>query len=68
MTPTEVKAKLREQGITITEWAKQHGYPREAVYRTLNGVEKATFGRSHRIAVDLGLKPKPTESSSATAA
>jgi gp16 family phage-associated protein len=63
MTPEQIKAKLREQGITITEWAKQHGYPREAVYRTLNGVEKATFGRSHRIAVDLGLKPKPASSS-----
>lgn len=68
MTPEQVKAKLREQGITITEWAERHGYPREAVYRTLNGVEKATFGRSHRIAVDLGLKPKSSNNSSVSAA
>jgi gp16 family phage-associated protein len=58
MTPDQVKARLREQGKTITEWAKEHGYPREAVYRVLNGVEKAAFGRAHNIAVDLGLKPR----------
>ncbi|WP_420598617.1 DNA-binding protein [Neptuniibacter sp.] len=59
MTPEQVKANLRAQGVTITQWAEEHGYPRAAVYRVLNGVEKAAFGRAHNIAVDLGLKPKP---------
>lgn len=58
MTPEQVKANLRQQGKTITEWAADHGYPRNAVYRVLNGVEKAAFGRAHNIAVDLGLKPR----------
>lgn len=57
MTPEQVKAKLRAEGITITQWAEQHGYPRAAVYCVLNGVVKAAYGRAHRIAVDLGLKP-----------
>jgi gp16 family phage-associated protein len=60
MTPEQVKAKLRLQGKTITRWAEENGYGRAAVYRTLNGVDKATFGRSHEIAVKLGLKPATT--------
>ena len=58
MTPEQVKASLRQQGITITQWAEQNGFPREAVYRVLNGVEKAAYGRAHDIAVALGLKPQ----------
>jgi len=58
MTPEQVKAKLRAEGTTITQWAEERGYPRAAVYRVLNGVEKAAYGRAHKIAVDLGLKTK----------
>lgn len=58
MTPQQIKDNLRQQGKTITQWAAEHGYPRQAVYRVLNGVEKAAFGRAHAIAVDLGLKPR----------
>ncbi|WKE65053.1 DNA-binding protein [Gallaecimonas kandeliae] len=58
MTPKQVKEALRAQGTTITKWAEERGYPRAAVYRVLNGVEKAAYGRAHQIAVDLGLKPK----------
>ena len=65
MTPEKVKAKLRAEGITITQWAKEHGYPRDAVYRVLNGVEKAAYGRGHNIAVDLGLKPKAAKAHAA---
>ena len=59
MTPEQVKTNLRQQGITITQWAEANGFPRAAVYRVLNGVEKAAYGRAHEIAVALGLKPKP---------
>ncbi|RNM07036.1 DNA-binding protein [Dickeya undicola] len=57
MTPTQVKQRLHQRGITITAWAAQHGYPRDAVYRVLNGIAKARYGKSHEIAVKLGLKP-----------
>ncbi|MGQ0711001.1 MAG: DNA-binding protein [Rhodoferax sp.] len=56
MTSDQVKSRLRRQGITITQWAVNHGYPRSAVYRVLNGIDKAHFGRAHEIAVALGLK------------
>ncbi len=56
MTSDQVKARLRRQGKTITQWAEEHQYPRVAVYRVLNGIDKAHFGRAHEIAVKLGLK------------
>ena len=56
MTSDQVKTRLRRQGKTITQWAAEHGYPRVAVYRVLNGIDKAHFGRAHEIAVKLGLK------------
>lgn len=67
MTPQQVKAKLRSQGITITQWSESHGYPRNAVYRVLNGIEKAAYGRAHDIAVDLGLKPRIADNDAAAA-
>lgn len=56
MTSDQVKSRLRRQGKTITQWAAEHGYPRVAVYRVLNGIDKAHFGRAHEIAVKIGLK------------
>lgn len=56
MTSDQAKARLRCQGKTITQWATENGYPRIAVYRVLNGIDKAYFGRAHEIAVKLGIK------------
>ena len=57
MTPEQIKKNFRQQGITITQWAKENGYTRHAVYRVLNGFDKAYYGNAHEIAVKLGLKP-----------
>ncbi|EJI5073121.1 DNA-binding protein [Salmonella enterica] len=56
MTAEQVKTLLRQQGKTITEWANEHGYTRNDVYRVLNGQVKANYGKGHEIAVKLGLK------------
>ncbi|UQY32632.1 DNA-binding protein [Pseudomonas fulva] len=56
LTPDQVKQRFRQRGITITQWADQHGYKRNAVYRVLNGFDKANYGKAHDIAVALGLK------------
>lgn len=61
MTSDQVKSRLRRQGKTITQWAAENGYPRAAVYRVLNGIDKAHFGRAHDIAVKLGLKSAPEQ-------
>lgn len=56
MTAEQVKAQFRQRGITFTRWAEDHGYTRNEVYRVLNGQVKANYGKSHEIAVKLGLK------------
>ncbi|TBU75218.1 DNA-binding protein [Phytopseudomonas daroniae] len=56
LTPDQVKERFRQRGITITKWADQHGYKRNAVYRVLNGFDKANYGKAHDIAVALGMK------------
>lgn len=57
MSPQQIKASLRQQGKTITQWAADNGYSAESVYRVLNGVHKAHYGKAHEIAQKLGLKP-----------
>lgn len=56
LTPSQIRQQLRARGVTITAWAQERGYDREAVYRVLNGKDKAHYGRAHEIAVALGLK------------
>jgi gp16 family phage-associated protein len=58
LAPEQFKQALHAKGITITQWAKDHGYRREEVYRVLNGQSKALYGRAHEIAVALGLKQR----------
>tara|TARA_R110002049_G_scaffold83938_12_gene213713 strand:+ start:3277 stop:3468 length:192 start_codon:yes stop_codon:yes gene_type:complete len=60
MTAETFKRRLLSQGKTIRSWADENGFPPEAVYRVLNGVDKANFGRAHEIAVRAGIKsPEP---------
>ena len=55
-TADTFKTRLRSQGKTIRQWAEENGFPPLAVYRVLNGVDKANFGRAHDIAVKAGVK------------
>lgn len=56
MTIQSFKTMLRSQGKTIRQWAVDHGFPPNAVYRALNGVEKGNFGQAHAILVAAGVK------------
>lgn len=58
MTPNEVKEKFAREGKSFSDWAKEHGYRRNDVYRVLNGQSKNKRGLGHEIAVKLGLKPE----------
>ena len=59
MTSDQVKAHLSAQGITVKQWAAQHNFNLETVYKVLQGVRKCNFGKGHEIAVALGMKVKP---------
>ncbi|MEP7041892.1 MAG: DNA-binding protein [Dokdonella sp.] len=56
LTPAQVRERMRQSGTTLTQWATDHGFNRDAVYRVMGGQYKAYWGRSHDIAVALGLK------------
>ena len=56
MTPQQVKAQFRQRGESVAAWADAHGYPRDVVYRVLNGRTPAWRGQPHRVAVALGIK------------
>lgn len=60
MTPEQVKRRFKASGTTFTRWASENGYTPNEVYRVLNGQAKANYGKSHDIAVKLGLKPQVT--------
>lgn len=61
MSVQTFKSLLRSQGKTIRQWAEENGFPPVAVYRVLNGVDKANFGRAHDIAVRAGIKSTPDQ-------
>lgn len=56
MTPDQVRAKFKREGKTLKAWAKENGYDENRVYRVMGGFEKCLYGKSHEIAVKLGLK------------
>lgn len=56
LTPTQVKEKFKNDGITFSGWARTNGYRPQEVIRVLNGFSKASYGKGHEIAKKLGLK------------
>lgn len=60
MNASDVKARFAAQGTPVSKWADDNGYPRDAVYRVLNGFTPCKRGRMHDIAVALGIKPDPS--------
>jgi len=57
------KDEFNRKGINVSEWAKDNGFVPNDVYRVLNGQSRGTRGRSHDIAVKLGIKPDPNQPS-----
>ncbi|MNG38458.1 hypothetical protein D3C84_1261790 [compost metagenome] len=55
-TAEQVKKSFHSSGITVTQWADDHGFPPNAVYQVLNGFSKGRYGQAHDIAVALGMK------------
>lgn len=56
LTPEQVKTRLHEQGTTLKEWAKKHGYPYQTVSHVVRGINRGNYGLGYRIAVALGMK------------
>lgn len=58
-TPEQVLAWFNANGITISGWAREHGFSRNAVNAMLYGYTLGRHGQAHRVAVALGLKAVP---------
>ena len=55
-TPQDIKNEWRYAGITMSDWARKHGFCKATVSQVLNGRNTASRGVGHRIAVQLGIK------------
>lgn len=56
LTPEEAKQRLYAKGVTLTQFAEQHGFKYRTVSEVVRGVNKALYGEGHRVAVALGIK------------
>lgn len=54
-TPQEAKKWLRQQNITISEWARQNGFAYMEVFRVLNGQSKMSYGKGREVALKLNI-------------
>jgi gp16 family phage-associated protein len=52
----QVKQEFRQRGQTLAQFAKDNGWQPRDVYCVVAGVFKGRYGRSHEIAVALGMK------------
>ena len=55
-TPKQVRQTLADNGISVTQWALDNQVSPNLVLEILAGRNKATRGKSHAIAIKLGLK------------
>ncbi len=60
-TPEQVKADFLANGVTISQWARDHHFTPREVSLVLNGQIKGRHGKGHAIAVALGLKSSPNQ-------
>lgn len=61
-----IKAKFREEGISIKEWSQANGFAYPTVLDVIRGNSKCSRGKGHKIAVALGLKQQRSELSRAS--
>lgn len=55
----EIKSEFQVQGVSIAAWARARAFDPRLVYAVLGGKNKASRGKSHQIAIALGMKPGP---------
>ena len=55
-TPAEVRKEFDRIGLPFTVWARERGYNPTLVYEILRGRVLCKRGKSHEIAVLLGMK------------
>lgn len=59
------RARLRDNGMPISAWAREHGFSPTLVHNVLTGKRACLYGESYRIALALGIRAKPMAAPSA---
>ena len=60
-TPAEARAWLDRHGVTVSAWARAHGFEPSVVFALLNGRTRGRWGKAYEAAVALGLRPRPDQ-------
>ena len=55
LTPNQIKHRLRQQGITLKQWAATHGFTYRAVSDVVRGIRQGNFGEGREVRIKLGL-------------
>lgn len=55
-TPEQVRALFNENGVSISDWARERGFSVVLTRMVIAGKRKCLRGQSHQIAVALGMK------------
>lgn len=55
-TADEARAWLERHGVSVSEWARLHGFPPTVVFSVLSGRTRGRRGQAHRVAVALQIK------------
>lgn len=55
-SPEQVRQEFRQRGVPLAQWAREKGWRPADVYLVMGGKIKGYYGKSHDIAVALGLK------------
>lgn len=55
-TPAEALADFRRTGRSVRSWSKEHGFSEQLVSTILKGKRPCHRGKSHKVAVLLGIK------------
>ncbi len=56
LTLQQVRERFRSKGVSMADWSRQHGFSYSLVRQIMAGGCKCNYGKSHKIAVALGLK------------
>lgn len=54
-----VRSRLCASGVNVSEWARSNGFEPKIVHAVLSGARACRRGKSHLIAVALGIKDAP---------
>lgn len=54
-TANQIKHRLRQQGVTLKQWAKANGFKYRTVSDVVRGLRQGNYGEGREVRIKLGL-------------